>query len=274
MSWNVTTAQSKRSVIHWPEIEDGTPFAKVRGGNPLLFPFAGRSFDRGKENTWIAPDGKQRPMPRHGFARDGQFTVDQANDQSLHATLVPKEADLQAYPFAFRFTVSYFFDDLSFTVTLSLHNTGPEPIPWSAGHHFYFTVPWHPAARREDYRILMEPRKAAVQGPDGRLTSQVLRETRFSMADPSLIDRIQYELRHSRIAFGPKSGEEDVVIRVAENDPPPKNMALLTWTESPESPFYCVEPWMGPPNAAEHGKGLHWVGPGQSESFTVQVSLY
>ncbi len=25
------------------------------------------------------------------------------------------------------------------------------PIPWSAGHHFYFTLPWSEGARRGDY---------------------------------------------------------------------------------------------------------------------------
>ena len=49
--------------------------------------------------------------------------------------------------------------------------------------------------------------------------------------------------------------------------------ALVAWTENDSSPFYCVEPWMGPPNSHDHGKGLHWVDPGESDVFSVTVSL-
>ena len=55
-------------------------------------------------------------------------------------------------------------------------------------------------------------------------------------------------------------------------DPLP-GATVVTWTEFDDSPFYCVEPWMGPPNSPEHKKGLHWVEPGETESFNVKVSL-
>ena len=39
------------------------------------------------------------------------------------------------------------------------------------------------------------------------------------------------------------------------------------------APFYCVEPWMGPPNAPEHKVGLHYVAPGETQRFSVQVHV-
>ena len=48
---------------------------------------------------------------------------------------------------------------------------------------------------------------------------------------------------------------------------------MLTWTEKPDSPFYCVEPWMGPPNAPAHKTGLSLVEPGKIQRFVVEVSL-
>jgi galactose mutarotase-like enzyme len=47
----------------------------------------------------------------------------------------------------------------------------------------------------------------------------------------------------------------------------------VTWTQADDSPFYCVEPWMGPANAPEHRKGLHLVPPGGRDTFTVSVSV-
>ncbi|MGB0413847.1 MAG: hypothetical protein ACPGJU_05315, partial [Coraliomargarita sp.] len=49
--------------------------------------------------------------------------------------------------------------------------------------------------------------------------------------------------------------------------------AFVIWTEDKDSPFYCVEPWMGPPNAPEHKQGLHAVNGGETSIFGVEVSL-
>ena len=40
---------SVRDVIHWPEDANFAEIAKVRGGNPILFPFCGRCFEGGDE---------------------------------------------------------------------------------------------------------------------------------------------------------------------------------------------------------------------------------
>jgi galactose mutarotase-like enzyme len=274
MKWTLATASGDREVLHWPDSAGTTPFANVHGGNPLLFPFCGRSFDRGVENAWRAPGGKRLPMPGHGFARDGAFRVITSSDSQISAILRPTESDHSAFPYDYAFTASYVFEELAFKVTLRLENKGESAIPWSAGHHFYFTLPWHNHARRKDYRLNMEARKCACHGPDGKLVMLANRESCHDLSDTALLDRIHWQLRHNRISFGPRGGEEDVHIIIGNDPVPPKGYTLVTWSESGEAPFYCIEPWMGPPNAAEHGKGLHWVGPGEHAEFTVEVSLF
>jgi D-hexose-6-phosphate mutarotase len=73
MRWTIQTITDEREILHWPENTCDKPLAFVRGGNPLLFPFAGRSFDRGVENAWRSPGGDRLSMPIHGFARESQF---------------------------------------------------------------------------------------------------------------------------------------------------------------------------------------------------------
>lgn len=276
MKWSLATATGAREILYWPaELSPSTPFHKIRGGNPILFPFCGRSFDRGMEGFWRAPDGSRLPMPQHGFARDGAFVVTEREDARILGHLVPNETSRAAYPYDFLFSVEYLFAELDFSVTFTLENRDQVQLPWSAGHHFYFTLPWHRAARRQDYRLCMEARKCAYHGPDGKLVPQKRdRESCHLLSDPALLDRIHWELRHNRVSFGPKSGEEDIHLLIGDTPVPQNATALVTWSESEEAPYYCVEPWMGPPNAAEHGKGLYWVAPGQSGSFSVQVSLY
>lgn len=275
MSWDVHSAGADRSVIHWPEsVDPDVPFHKIRGGNPLLFPFPGLSYHKGVQNTWQTPDGRVLPMPMHGFARDGRFTVLDQSDHEITGQLQPDEAAREVYPFRYRFEVTYRFEELALQCILRLHNDDDQPIVWSAGHHFYFTLPWHPHARRADYQLHLESRKQAFQGPDGGLVLQRDRETCHDLSNTNLLGRNHFELRHRRVAFGPRGGEEDTIIHIGTDEPPAKSLNVVTWTEAADSPFYCVEPWMGPVNAAEHGKGLHTVQSGQTDSFSVEVSLF
>src|SRR5438876_893608 len=74
MNWNLQLGDgSVRDVVYWPELEELDDIAKVRGGNPILFPFNARCYDRGDIHFWRGPDGVRRPMPMHGFARQGEF---------------------------------------------------------------------------------------------------------------------------------------------------------------------------------------------------------
>jgi len=274
LKWTLTTARDKREILHWPSSVEETPIAKIRGGNPILFPFSARSYDRGVIGAWRTPSGERREMPMHGFARDSQFIVESRSDDQITGRLVPSESASAAYPYDYTMRASYKFEELALTVVFSLENHGPEPIPWSAGHHFYFTLPWHPGARRADYQLKMDARKCAYHGPDGKLVMSRDRDTCHDLSNTELLDRIHWQLRHNRVSFGPKGGEEDIHIVIGNEEIPQKGYTVVTWSESETAPYYCVEPWMGPPNAAEHGKGLHWVNSGDSQSFKVEVSLY
>lgn len=274
MDWRLNLSGGlKRSVVHWPENADYGNLAGVRGGNPILFPFAARTFHKGKIENWKSPAGAVLPMPKHGFARDGEFEVMEADESSVVLKLIPGEADSEAYPFAYEFRVIYRFSMLSLEVEFLLANLGREKIPWSAGHHFYFTLPWHAGYGRGNYRIVLPRCKAVYHAADGSLVPNDFKGGEVSMDDASLVDRIHFRLKESRVRFGLKNGEEDVTLVISDAARPLPGTALVTWTESPDSPFYCVEPWMGPPNSPEHKKGLHWVEPGETGSFKVRVSL-
>ncbi|MGF1452658.1 MAG: aldose epimerase [Opitutales bacterium] len=275
MNWHLRLADgSFRDVIHWPEDADYSQLAKVRGGNPILFPFAGATFDQGEIGFWRDPEGERRAMPQHGFARQGTFAVDELRTDGFSAHFVADAAAQEGYPFKYTFTVEYRFAELHLDVHLTLKNEDKRAIPWSSGHHFYFTLPWHGLGQREDYRIDIPAKKAFRRLDNGQLDEikPAPKETAFDA--PELIERLHCKLKSPESVFGPKSGEEDIrVTFLPPGQPPSPWNTIVTWTESDESPFYCVEPWMGPPNAAEHQHGLHWVGPGESEVFSVRISL-
>ena len=276
MSWNVRTNESSaRDVIHWPKDADFDNFVKVRGGNPILFPFAARTFNEGQIGEWKDQYGKVRPMPMHGFSREGTFVIADIDETGFTAELKPTEADKAAYPFNYRFTVRYVFKEASLMVYLRLENLGDTPILWSAGHHFYFALPWRNGLSRSDYHFDIPAEKCFTHEADGSLLPvEQDWKADTSFGNPANRDRIYTQLTGDTAKFGPNDGSEAVTIRfLSDSETQSTWNSLVIWTEKPDSPFYCVEPWMGAPNSPEHGKGLHTVNGGECATFGVEVAL-
>ena len=264
MDW----VRGSSTIIRWPDPAAATPLTKIRGGNPILFPFAGRTFADGAQGQWLWQD-ELRPMPRHGFARGGAFTFEETS-AGFEATLSPTDEDRKAYPFDHVFKVRYAFESDGFDVDFTLENRSSVPLPWSAGHHFYFAMP---VDHRAQCRLDISAQKAWYHAANGQLIEAPLPKdgsTRFD--DPTTVDRIHTHLGKPEVTFGPIPGAQAVRIAVDSACASPWT-TFVTWTENDQSPFYCVEPWMGPPNGPTHGHGVATVQPGQTGRFGVRVEI-
>lgn len=275
LNWNLTLGDgSVRDVIYWPESGNPGESHKVRGGNPILFPFNARSYDRGDIHFWRDAAGVRRPMPMHGLARQGNFKVTRLDAAGFAAQFLPGDEARACYPFDYEFTVTYRFERSGLTCEFALRNLGTTPLPWSAGHHFYFTVPWSEGATRGDYLIRLPAANRLKQDfTNGRLIPGPTLQTDENLANPALLDCIHTGLRSNEVVFGEEGRPGDVVVRLGNAKVPPADAAIVTWSESADAPFFCVEPWMGPPNAPEHKLGLHHVPPGETEIFAVSVAV-
>ncbi len=274
MNWNLALGDgSVRDVLYWPELDSLADFHRVRGGNPILFPFNARVFDRGDIHFWRADDGVRRPMPMHGLARQGDFQVTHADATGFTSLFVPGEEARVAYPYDYEFTVRYRFEPLGLVCDLSLLNLGRTPLPWSAGHHFYFTLPWSGSLTRADYAISIPASRRVRQDANGLLIPGPQLNEIESLANPELIDAIHLDLQHHTVRFGERGHTGDIVMQVGAEEVPAPGTAVVTWSESADAPYYCVEPWMGPPNAPEHKTGLRFIPPGQRQTFTVAIAI-
>ena len=271
MNWNVTLGDgSVRDVLHWPELLSLDGFDRLRGGNPILFPFCGRTFDRGEIGHWM-DDGVRRPMPMHGIARQGVFQITRCDAGGFTALFQPDDQAREAYPFNYEFEVGYRFAKLGFSVELVLRNLGRKAIPWCAGHHFYFSVPWSEGRNRADYEVGIPAKRAVRQTASGALEGAAPR-THARLDDPELVDLIQTELKSPEVTLG-EHGGSSLHLSIGTGKRAPKGTSIVTWAETPDAPYYCVEPWMGPPNAPEHGIGLARVEGGDVQKFVVRVEL-
>lgn len=272
MNWYISMADGMtRDIIYWPENAPytGAKFGEVMGGNPILFPFCGANYANGKKGFWKSPEGEILPMKMHGYAIDGNFELVQSYDNGFISRFLPSRDAAEAYPYSYDFFVKYRFSDLSLSCELNLVNNGSVKIPWGAGIHPYFTMPWNAGASRRDYRIIHDAKKACNILEDGSFIPAGVEKNCFS--DPEICNRIHTNLKTGIIKFGPKSGEEDITVKFGGGGKPDVGNCFVTWSKSEQEPYYCVEPWMSLPNSASEPK--HFVEPRSQKSFWVEISL-
>lgn len=258
------------TVIDWPESADWDRVPKVRGGDPLLFPFIARTFCDGRIGYWRDARGVERPAPMHGFAKDFPFRIVDSSEDFVTLRLVSNEPTLAVYPFAFRLDITHRLTDDSLQTMVALTNLGSDPMPWSFGHHYYFHIP---AVERPDWILTLPCAEWGHQDfADGSISLLPAGPSTAPVSDPSWIDRFQLhpDLRAIRLSH-PKSG------RTISFDAPDFHLAhwicATTWTETPESDFFCIEPWSALPNAIHSGLGLQTLFPGETAELSNSVRL-
>lgn len=266
MRWDV----GGRPVLHWPEGADWSNPAKIRGGNPLLFPFIARTFLDGVVGKWRGPDGAVRPAPRHGLVRAAAFGVDAQEHNMVRMGLAWDEGMAAAFPFPFEFSVEYTVESDSLAVAFTVANTGREPIPFSVGNHFYFEIP---AVERGDWALECPCRRWARQEADGRIVSEPPPAGEGSLADGDLVDLFHIGPPREGVRLGCRKDG-----RAVDFDFPPDAsganpwFAVTTWTVSADSGFYCVEPWTALPDAVHNQQGLRWLKPGSRETLRLRMT--
>jgi galactose mutarotase-like enzyme len=269
LSWQIGGAP----VIHWPDFADWSQPAKIRGGNPLLFPFLGRHRVDGRLGEWRDQAGVVRQLPTHGFARDLPFSSAlDADGHGIRMTLADSAATRTAYPFAFRFEATYRLADAhTLEVELTVTNRGDTPLPYYAGHHFYFALPH---ALRGETTVELPPTSRRHQEADGSISAPSPGEPIYALDDARILDRFHCL---SGVPAQPVRIVSPSLHRIIEIDlRRPGSVpwyAVTTWTETDTSDFYCIEPWLGLPDAIHNGLGLRWLPSGKTETAAARITV-
>lgn len=269
LSWTI----GAEPVVYWPDEADWSQLARVRGGNPLLFPFLGRHRVEGRIGEWRDSAGVVRALPMHGFARDLPFspTLD-IDGRGVRLTLTDNEDTRKQYPFGFRFEAEYrFVDSRTLDVTLATANTGDAPLPYYAGHHFYFAVPH---TLRGETTLELPPTVRHRQLEDGSISAPEPGEPRYTLDEARIHDRFHclqgVPSQPVRLTCAPLGKRIEIDLNRPGSVP---WYAVTSWTETDRSDFYCVEPWLGLPDAIHNGLGLRWLPPGEREEATLRIAV-
>lgn len=243
------------------------------GRSPILFPIVGRA-----DSDRIAVNGRVAEMKQHGFARRSLFALIRAEAGSCTHELTASEATREAYPFAFRLSLTHAIVEDTLTVTARVTNKDTEPMPFGLGFHPAFLWPL-PGSGNAQHKIALdngaEPALARLEGgllPPTRLPSP-FRAGRLPLAHDQFEDdaMIFPEGAGEGLAYGADSG---VQLRFHFRNLP--NLAL--W-QKPGAPFLCIEPWHGMAQGAGSGPEIadrpfsQILAPGMAAEFAFSVTV-
>jgi galactose mutarotase-like enzyme len=215
------------------------PEKNVRGGVPLLFPFAGKP-----------PAGST--LAQHGFARRRPWTVVGTTPRTLDCVLRDDEATRAAWPFSFEVRERVVLRETALHLEWTFHNRGATPMPLHFGLHPYFRAGADKAAVRVD--------GASGEAFDNRAGTTVK------------VERVDFSAGEVDLHFASRA--RGTVLHRGEAGPPLRLSwsshfeVLVVWT-LPGQPFVCVEPWTARGQHPARGE----VAPGASELLWVEVSL-
>ena len=117
--------------------------------SPILFPVIGAL----KDSTY-SYQGKQYALPRHGFARDREFSLEQIGATELVFSLEADEATKEVYPFDFVLHLRYTLSEAGLRCSYEVSNPGHVPLLFSVGGHPAFATPVSGDLQYTDYELV------------------------------------------------------------------------------------------------------------------------
>ena len=209
----------------------------VRGGIPVLFPYAGK-LDGGR----LKASGSE--MGQHGFGRNRAWEVKEQKSWRVRMALLPEESDIGAYPFNFAAEQSCTVLPRGLQVELCIFNSGEKAMPVSPGWHPYFSCPGEKKGRLT----------CSVPGVNSSQFSND-REFDFGLVAPAN-GRAQFEI--------PRLGPVTLSFS-------PEMRHLQFWSQ-PGIDFVCLEPFTGPNNTINTDERIDIL-PGCAHTFWMRIEL-
>ncbi len=212
--------------------------------SPILFPLV-----CSVNNDTYRVDGKEYHLPRHGFARDTDFTLIYQSDRKVTFALESSEETKKVYPYDFMLSVSYVLDENKIGVIWHVHNTDTREIHFQIGGHPAFNVPDMKPGEDQQGRIRMDntdPMDALHSYLDG---SHEMDEVPFIEAEDGVMEFSNNTWRNDSIKIHKcqlhraellnKACKAEVTVEF-------RTPVVAFWSPyGKQAPFVCIEPWYG-----------------------------
>ena len=211
--------------------------------SPVLFPIVGRL-----KNDSYSFNGEKYQLPRHGFARNIEFSFDKKSDSQVIFELNETEETKAIYPFSFKFLMAYTLMENELVIEYFVRNQSDEVLPFSIGAHPAFAI----SDKFENYSI-------EFNAEDTFETHHL--ENESFIGKTTLVDAKNNTINLNYALF-----EKDALVfkQLNSNEVTLKNKdkAILKvnydhfpylgiWTKQ-NAPFLCIEPWCGLADSSNH----------------------
>lgn len=223
----------------------------LAGGNPVLFPFPGKTEDDSYEFN-----GKKYSMPFHGLVKYAQFGVADVREDSVTLCIEQNSVNRKEnYPFDYKLEVTYALCGNTAQLAATVHNYSSIPLFHCFGWHPYFTATdkkrFSLTTRMERYRNYA----------DGKIY--------INKGDADICKPTNY-------VYDKRTGAETVIdnqadgyrARIVTDD---SFDVLVVCTEFDGT--VCVEPWLGLPNSINRKDYVKWVDAGQSAVYKTKIEI-
>jgi galactose mutarotase-like enzyme len=221
--------------------------------SPILFPIIGTL----KNDTYFF-EGKAYQLPRHGFAREMEFTPVSQNNEMLVFAIESNAKTFAVFPFGFKFEIAYSLVENQLRVTYTVRNTDNKTIYFSVGGHPAFKVPLAADLRYDDYYLEFNEQENAGRWPiskDGLIESSPVPQ----MENSNRIVLTKELFKKDALVF--KHLKSNKVVLKSDRD---NQSITFDFTGFPylgiwaakDADFVCIEPWCGIADAVESEQQL------------------
>ncbi|MBA4851083.1 aldose 1-epimerase family protein [Emticicia sp. BO119] len=221
--------------------------------SPVLFPIVGSL----KEDSFIYKNTTYH-LPRHGFARDRVFVVENQTEDSVTFLLKSDEASLKVFPFEFEFRLNYKIEENQLHVKYEVTNTGEAEMYFSVGGHPAFKVPVVAGTSYEDFYLEFNVAEDLMRWP---LTKEGLIEAAPEklLVDDSHLPLTKELFYQDALVF--KHLQSDSVTLKSDKTSHQlkfdfKGFPFLGIWAAKNADFVCIEPWFGIADSANHNQQL------------------
>ena len=211
--------------------------------SPILFPIV-----CSVENDTYTVDGREYHLPRHGFARDTEFTLVAQSEKKAVFALHESEETLKVYPFHFNLAVSYRLDGNKIHVVWHVENTDKREMHFQIGGHPAFYAPGCEAGQplkgllRVDNGGQLQALKSHIDGSVEMEEVELESENGLIRFDDEFFAHDSVKLHNSQTSSVELLNPDgSVAVRLSYKCP-----IIAFWSPyQKNAPFVCLEPWYG-----------------------------
>ena len=215
--------------------------------SPILFPIVGRL-----KNDSYTYNGETYELPRHGFARNIEFSFDKRSEHQVIFELNETEETKTVYPFNFKLLMAYTLMDNELVIEYFVRNQSDEVLPFSIGAHPAFAI----TGNFENYSLKFnkedsfETHHLENESFNGKTTLVETRNNSIAL-NYALFEKDALVFKHLK--------SNEVVLKHLDKSILKVNFDhfpyLGIWTKQ-NAPFLCIEPWCGLADSITHNGNL------------------